>query len=373
MTVLVRVFALIAKEFATILKDPKSRFVVIGPPIIQFFVFGYAATFDVQHVPYVVADDCRTAESRAFLADLEGSDHFDLQAVLDSTQEVAAWIDDERARIAVAIGPTFSEDLHAGRPASVQVILDGRNSNVASIALGYVNTIAGAYSQAWAAQHPRISAGAPLALETRSWYNPNLQSRWFIVAPLGGEIAMVVVMLLSSLSVAREREQGTFDQLLVSPLTPLEILIGKSAPPLLFGVIDAFVLCIAAHKWFGIPFHGSVPALFAGLAVFVLAIAGVGLFISSLASTMQQALLGSFVFIMPATILGGFTTPIENMPDWLQICTYGNPLRYIVILLREVFLEGARLPDVVNQIWPMACIALLTLSAAGGLFRHRAQ
>ena len=375
MAVLNRLLALIAKEFAAVMNDPKSRMVVIGPPIIQFFLFGYAATFDLKDVPYAVLDESHTAESRALLSELTGSANFDLVDFLSSEREIDALIDTERIRFAIHLGPTFAEDLHAGRPAPVQVILDGRNSNVASIAMGYIGQIVAQFN----GEHQNFMGGGPgprapgVMLEARAWYNPNLESRWFIVSGLGGTISMLIVILLTSLSVAREREQGTFDQLLVSPFTSVEILAGKAAPALFFGMIDALLLALAGIFWFGIPFTGDVFALVAGLAVFMLAISGVGLFISSLCTTMQQALLGSFIFVMPGIMLSGFATPIESMPHWLQVLTLGNPLRYILVILRRIFLEGAGFPEIAAQLPPMALIAVITLPSALWLFRHRSQ
>jgi ABC-2 type transport system permease protein len=205
----------------------------------------------------------------------------------------------------------------------------------------------------------------------RAWYNPNYQSRWYMVSALGGLISQIVVTLLTSLSVAREREFGTFDQLLVTPLTPAEILVGKAVPPMLYGILVASALSAAGVFWFGIPFLGSMWALIVSLTVFLLSIVGVGLFISSLAATMQQALLGSFLFAMPSVLLSGLTTSIDNMPGWLRTATVINPLRWVVQILRQVFLEGATLTDVAPQLLPMAAIAAVTLTAAAVMFRKR--
>lgn len=371
---LVRIGTLVIKEFLAILKDPKSRIVVIGPPIIQFFVFGYAATFDLNNVRYAVLDEDRSAESRELLARFQGSPTFRLVGGLDSSSQVSDLMDRQGARLVLHIPPTFSRDLHAGQPAQVQVIVDGRNSNVASVALGYASAIVAQYN----AEHGGNFAGrAPAAAEpslqlvSRAWFNANLQSRWFIISALGGLIAMIVVLLLSSLSVSREREFGTFDQLLVAPFRSGEILVAKALPPMVCGMFDALLLAAAAVLWFGVPFRGSLLALVVALSVFICCVVGVGLFISSLSATMQQSLLGSFIFIMPNVILSGFTTPIANMPRWLQWGTLINPLRYIVTACREVFLQGGTLSTIWPQLWPMALIAAATLASANWLFRHR--
>ncbi len=373
MNTLRRIVALMKKEFVMILKDPRSRFVIIGPPLIQFFVFGYAATYDLKDVRYAVFDESRTPESRQLLSRFDGSENFKRVKSLVSDREINTIIDNEDARLVVHIGPDFARRIHSGRPATVQVIVDGRNSNVALIALGYINTIVAGYNADLAARGPSTARGPGPVLVGRSWFNRNLQSRWFIVSALGGVISTVVVMILTSLSVAREREFGTFDQLLVAPFTPGEILLGKSLPGMLFGLMDALIFCAGAVYWFGVPFRGTVPALVTALACFILAIVGVGLLVSSLSVTMQQALLGSFVFMMPSVVLSGFATPIENMPHWLQLATHLNPIRYIIKALREVFLEGADVHMLWPQIWPLILMAALMLPMAGWLFRHRAQ
>jgi ABC-2 type transport system permease protein len=368
-----RILALLIKEFAAILKEPRSRFVVIGPPLIQFFVYGYAATYDLQNVRYAVLDEARTVESRRLLERIEGSETFELVRTLSAPQEIDPVLDLQRARLVIHVGPQFSRDLAAGRTARLQVIVDGRNSNVAMLALGYIGTIVEGFNRDFAARNPGLATGPALLLEERAWFNANLESRWFIVSALGGIISMVVVMILTSLSVAREREFGTFDQLLVAPFTPGEILIGKSLPGIFFGMIDALLFSMGAVYWFGVPFRGTLPALVLALGCFILAIVGVGLLVSSLSATMQQALLGSFIFIMPAVVLSGFTTPLSNMPGWLQVGTLLNPLRYVVIALRQVFLQGADTTFILPQLWPLLLMAAVTLPAAGWLFRHRSQ
>ena len=371
MNSLQRIITLSIKEFGMVLRDPKSRVVVIVPPLIQFFVFGFAATFDLTDVRYAVMDHSRTAQSRELLARFEGSKNFKLVAMLASDNQIREMIDTAEARLVIAIPADFSNKLARGEQAAVQVIADGRNSNVASIALGYANSIVLQQGNHFLTEKGQLPTEPSLEMINRAWFNENLASRWYIVSALGGVISMIIVMVLSSLSVSREREFGTFDQLLVAPFRPFEILIGKAIPPIVFGLFDALLLSWAAVLFFKIPFHGTVSALVVILTVFMVAVVGVGLFVSSISTTMQQALLGSFVFIMPAVILGGFTTPIENMPDWLQTATYINPLRYVVYGLRQIFLAGSDLTSVWPQIWPMACIAAFTLPLAGWMFRHR--
>ena len=373
MDIVRRIIACTLKEFIMVLKDPKSRFVIIGPPLIQFFVFGYAATYDLKNVRYAVLDESRTSESRQLLARLEGSDNFELTKTLVAAKEIDFVINRQKARLVIHIGPRFSRNLHSGRPAALQVIVDGRNSNVALIALGYITNIVEQYNRELVEKGIVATSGPGVVLVDRAWFNANLQSRWFIVSALGGLISMVVVMILTSLSVAREREFGTFDQLLVAPFNPAEILIGKSLPGMFFGLMDALLFAAGAVYWFGVPFRGTIGALILALACFIITIVGVGLLVSSLSMTMQQALLGSFVFMMPSVILSGFATPIENMPQWLRIGTLLNPLRHIIAALRNIFLEGADAGMICYQIWPLVLMAAFTLPLAGWLFRHRSQ
>jgi drug efflux transport system permease protein len=368
-----RILALMKKEFVMILKDPRSRFVIIGPPLIQFFIFGYAATYDLKDVSFAVYDESRTPASRQLLSRFDGSENFKRVQTLSNDREVNTLIDREKVRLVIHIGPQFARRIKSGRPAAVQVIVDGRNSNVALIALGYINAIVAGYNQELSAGGRFNGQGPGLVLVERSWVNRNLQSRWFIVSSLSGVISMVVVMILTSLSVAREREFGTFDQLLVAPFTPGEILLGKSLPGMLFGLMDALIFSAGAVYWFGVPFRGTIPALVVALACFIVAIVGVGLLVSSLSMTMQQALLGSFVFIMPSVVLSGFATPVANMPRWLQLATRINPIRYIITALREVFLEGADIHMLWPQIWPLIIMAAVMLPIAAWLFRHRTQ
>jgi ABC-2 type transport system permease protein len=380
-----RIIALMIKEFVMILKDPKSRFVIIGPPLIQFFVFGYAATYDLKNVRYAVFDESRTPESRQLLSRLAGSGNFELTRTLLAEKEIDFVINREKARLVIHIGPEFSRNLHIGKTATLQVIVDGRNSNVALIALGYIGNIVEQYNHELVKKGVVSMNGLGVLVADRAWFNANLQSRWFIVSALGGLISMVVVMILTSLSVAREREFGTFDQLLVAPFNPAEILIGKSLPGMVFGLMDALLFAMVfglmdallfaagAVYWFGVPFRGTIGALILALGCFIITIVGIGLLVSSLSMTMQQALFGSFVFMMPSVILSGFATPIENMPHWLQIGTLLNPLRHIIAALRDIFLQGADVIMIRHQLWPLVLMACFTLPLAAWMFRHRSQ
>lgn len=364
-----RILALVRKEFLTLLKDPKSRMVLIVPPLIQLLVFGYAATFDLKQVPYAIYNEDRGGVSRDLLAGFSGTASFHLVAELHADAEIAPLIDTRQVLVVVHLGPRFSADMLAGRPAPLQLIIDGRNSNTAMIALNYVRTIVNRFNDRWIAE--RGGQQPPAKLVMRAWFNPNLESRWFFVSGIVGMLTLVVTMLVTALTVAREREQGTFDQLLVTPMRPGEILLGKMIPGFVIGIVQATLILLVATQWFEVPFLGSLPAFYCGLLLFLLSGVGAGLLISSLAATQQQGLLGAFLFMVPAVILSGFATPIANMPQAVQTITLIDPLRYFLVVLRKVFLEGAGFALLLDQYWPMALIGLVSLALAGWLFRHR--
>lgn len=364
-----RILALVIKEFRALLKDKRGRIVLIGPPLIQMMVFGYAATFDLKNVPFAVYDEDRSAASRELVAAFDASTGFTRVAQIEHEGEIAPLVDGKRALMVVHIGPDFGAKLLTGRSAGLQVIVDGRNSNTAMLAINDVREIVERYNRAWAAT--RGGSQPPVHIETRAWFNPNLESRWFFLPGIVGIITLLVTMLVTALSVAREREQGTFDQLLVTPLRPMEILIGKTLPGFIIGLGEASVIVLAAVFWFKVPLLGSLPALYAGILLFLLSGVGVGLMISSFALTQQQGLLGAFIFMVPAIILSGFATPIRNMPEIVQYITLIDPLRYFMVVLRGVFLEGLPFHLLLGQFWPMAAIGVVALGIAGWLFRHR--
>jgi len=367
--VFTQILALVIKELLAVLRDPRSRFVLIGPPLAQLMVFGFAATFDLNHAPMAIYDEDRGSAARELIARFEGSRNFEVVARIDHDGQIAPLIDERKALLVLHLGPRFSEEIRRGEGGQVQVILDGRNSNTAMLALNYVQSIVTDYNAAWVGGHGRPRP--PARLEIRAWYNANLESRWFIVPGIVGLLTLVVTLIVTALSVAREREAGTFDQLLVTPLRPVEILIGKSVPGIVIGLLQGSLIIFVAVKGFGVPLRGDIGALYLGMGLFLLSAVGVGLMISSLAVTQQQGLLGAFLFLVPAVILSGFATPIANMPEAVQLLTYLNPLRYFLIILRGVFLEGDSYALLVDQYWPMSLIALVSLTAAGWLFRHR--
>ncbi len=366
---LLRIFALTRKELLAVLKDPRSRMSLLIPAIVQGLVFGYAATYDLSHVPYAVLDQDRSGASRQLLAGLDGSGVFERVAELHNERDIQTYIDRRRVLLVVQIKQDFERQLQLGQQADVQVIADGRNSNTAATASSYITAVVGAFNQRWREDH-----GLPpevLTSTDRAWYNPNLETRWNIIPGLIGTLALIQTLMLTAMSVAREREQGTFDQLLVTPFKPFEIMAGKALPSMLVGMVQAGGVFLVAQLWFQIPFAGSIVTLFTGLILFLLAAVGIGLMLSSVAATMQQAMLSSLLFIMPFSLLSGLTTPISNMPSILQYFTRINPLMYAIDIARRVYLEGAGLSLLTHDLWPLALISLVTLSTASWMFGHR--
>jgi ABC-2 type transport system permease protein len=368
---LLRIIALTRKELLAVLKDARARNSLLLPPIVQCLIFGYAATYDLNHVPYAVLDQDHGEASQALLAKLDGTGIFNRVADLQRQQDIRTYIDDRRVLLVIQIPSDFSRRLRSGRGADVQVIADGRNSNTAGTALGYVQAGVDGFNADWRADHGL--PGPPVTIEARAWYNPNLVTRWNMIPGLIGTLTMIQTLMLAAMSVAREREQGTFDQLLVTPFRPAEIMAGKALPSMLVGIVQASGVLLVAQLWFRIPFQGSFLTLYAGLVLFVLAAVGIGLVVSALTYTMQQAMLFSFVLIMPFALLSGLTTPLRNMPLSLQYFTCINPLRYAIDITQRVYLEGAGLNILLPDLWPLAAISVLTLTAASWLFRHRLQ
>ena len=356
--------ALIRKELLAIFKDPSGRALLLGPALMQTLLFCYGATFDLTHVPYAVLDQSRGATSAALLARLDGTGVFHRVATLTSSDRIAGEIDTGRALLVIAIPADFEPRLLARTEAPVQVILDGRKSSTAGAALAHMSAIV----QAFNAEQGNVQG---ISVLRRAWFNPNLESRWNMLPALIASLSMLQTLMLAALSVAREREQGTFDQLRVTPLTPLQILIGKAVPAILVGLIQSTIVFAVILLWFRIPFSGSIGVLFLALLLFTLASVGIGLSISAVALTMQQAMLHTFMLVMPLMLLSGLVTPVRNMPQVLQLVTWANPLHFGIQTVRRIYLEGATLADVAPDFVPLLVVAALTLPLAAWLFRNR--
>ena len=365
-----RIAALIRKELLAILSDGSTRIVLVVPAVMQTLIFGFAATFDLNRVPYAVLDSSRSATSAALLARIDGTALFERVANLDAVPQIAPIVDRGQVLLVLHIPQRLEAGLAAGESVPLQLILDARNSTTAGTAAAYLGTIVDSFN---AEQRVRAGLGAasPLRIETRAWFNPQLQTRWNFVPALIAALSMLQTLMLTALSVAREREQGTFDQLLVTPLSPAEIMVGKALPPVLIGLVQATLVLGVARLLFQIPMAGSFGTLYVGLVSFMLAGVGIGLAISALSATMQQAMFSAFVLLMPMMLLSGLATPVANMPRGLQLATYVNPLRFGIDYVRRAYLEGVGLATLWPDLVPMLAMAALTLPLAAWLFRNR--
>ena len=357
--------AMLQKEFLATLKDPASRVVLIVPCILQGFLFGYAATYNLAEVPYALYDESKSIYSRSFVAHLEGSGIFQRVQTLSGSAEMAPPIDSGQVMAVVRISRDFADRISRGETGTVQLITDGRNPMTSGLAQNYVSSIAASYSQELSGRTPLLT------IQTRTWYNPNEIPPWMFLPSLIPLLAITQVLLLSGLSVARERENGTFDQLLVTPLHPLEILIGKAVPPVCIGLVQATLMLLLSLFWFQIPFSGSVLLLYTFILLFLVSCVGIGLTVSALSSTMQQVMVYNFACMMPMILLSGFATPVRNMPVWLQYVTYVNPFRFAIDAIRHIYLEGAPFSAIAFDAVPLLMVACITMPLAGWMFRHK--
>ena len=360
---------MIVKETLAVLRDPRNRVALVAPPLLQLVVFSFTGTLEVKNIDLAILNDDYGQISAELIQRLASSRNFRYIHFADSTDRLREFIDRQTAIAGVHFQADFSRRFDAGESPSIQLLLDGRKSNAAQIVQGYISSIVDQYNNETLTM-PKGATRNPVRILARNWFNPNLDYLWFTVPSLVVLITLQMSVNVTSMSIAREREMGTFDQLLVSPLGPLEIMAGKTIPAFLIALVQATLFILVAVFIFRIPFHGSLLLLYASLVVFISAIVGIGLSISSIAMTQQQALLGSFFFLMPALLTSGYASPIENMPGWLQPFTYANPLRYMMIIVKGIFLKDMPATEVFSNIWPMAIIAVFTLGIATWFFRR---
>ena len=373
-----RVLALMKKEFITIWNDPKTKGIIIGLPIVQLLIFSNAATMEVQNIDVVALDRSKSVESRELLSRFENSPRFRNFYYVENEKDFKKKLDEQKVQIGLMINNDFARDIKSGSIAEVQVIADGRQTNSASIASGYASQIIAAYGteinpspQPSPPRGEGASIGAGINPSVRNWFNPNLEYKWYILTVIVAMLSLVTTLILTALSIARERELGTFDQLIVSPLSSPEILLGKSIPPLIIAMLLTMVMTGIVILVFHIPFAGSVILFLVSIFISLLAIVGVGLYISSICNTQQQAILSVMTFMMPAVLLSGFISPIEDMPVFLQYLTWLNPVRFFMVLTRGIFLKGMGLEDVITNLIPLIIIASITLTLAGRTFKRK--
>ncbi len=354
-----QLLALIKKEFLAIWSDKKSRAIIIVPPLVQLLLFSFAVTLEVKNINLGILDRDNSVQSQELIRKLSYSKTFTNIYRLKSETELTHLIDTQKVLATLYIPQNFSKSITSGETSTLQIIADGRKSNTAQIAEAYIQ-----------------STFLPLytnnnIIINRNWYNPNLDNFWWILPNLMGTLSMIIALMLTSLSVARERELGTFEQILVSPLSPTVLIIGKTIPPLIISMVEASVIFFAATTFFGVPFMGSLGILYLGLFAFLLSIVGLGLFISSISSTQQQGILGAFVLVVPYILMSGFATPVENMPLWLIPLTDFISLKYFLLLLKGVFLKDISFDIAIELIIPMFALGIVSLFFASWMFRRK--
>jgi ABC-2 type transport system permease protein len=363
-----RLLTLILKELQLALRERQSRQLLVVPVILQLVLFPFAASLEVKNASLAILNEDAGAASVELTERLARTEAFPHIRLVHSQGELRTAIDRQEVLLALEIPSDFSRRLAAGRTATVFGIVDGRRSNSGQIAFGYATTIIAGY-----AAERTAALGYPPAshIEVRNWYNPNLEYRWFMLPVLVSIITTLGAMIVTALSIAREREQGTFDQLLVSPLTPGYIMAGKTVPALLIAMMQGTIVAAAARFVYHVPFHGSLPLLYLAMACYGLSLAGIGLFISSLCETQQQAFLGVFTFMVPAITLSGFMAPPENMPPVLQFVSAIDPLSHFIVIVKGLFLKGYGIGLVWENLWPLLLITVCTMSGAYWMFRRR--
>ncbi len=364
-----RVYCLLIKELLAIWQDPKSRFIIIGPPLIQLIVFSFAATLEVKNIELAVMNQDQGSYSNELIQRLDGSSYFTKIRFVETTKQVTELLDNQKVLAAVLIASDFSRDISKGNTGVVQILLDGRNTNSTQIVNSYINEIVYQYNQE--ILQKKSSHVQPTRLVVRHWFNPNLNFKWFIVPSLFVTLLTISGVIITGLSIAREREMGTLEQLMVSPITPSEMLLGKTLPALIICLIQAVFLYLISIYIFKIPFVGSIIYLVLCTIVYLTAVISVGLFISSVSATQQQAILGAFVFIVPAILLSGFATPIENMPAWLQSGTIVNPIKYFLVIVKGLYLKNLPFSIIWSSLYPLIIITLVTMSLSVMIFKRR--
>jgi ABC-2 type transport system permease protein len=369
-----RIRVILRKEIIQALREPRMRWLLFAPPMIQLVIFGYAVNLDVDHARIAWMDMDRTPESRDLRARFEGSGRFDVVATPANQQQVQEVLDRGQANAVIQILPQFARQLKRGQATAVQVLVDGTNSNTAELVSSYATEVIADYaSDSSAAQRQvRVMARSPNAAvntdftevtsRTRVWFNPDLYSRNYFVPGVIVNITMIVTMMLTAMAIVREKEIGTMEQLMVTPVRPIELMIGKTLPFAVVGLLDVCLITSAALIIFHIPLRGNILLLLFCSVLYLMTTLGAGLFLSTISQTQQQAMMGNFFFTTPAFMLSGFAFPIRNMPVPVQYLTYLNPLRYFIEIVRGIFLKGTG----IAILWPqMICLAVYGATVLG--------
>ncbi len=369
-----RIRHMMKKELIQVLRDPRMRLVVFVLPIIQLVIFGNAMDTDVENVPTAIMDRDNSVMSRELVDRFVSSRYFEDAGRLERDADISGVLDRGDALAVIRINPGLEADIRAGRSAPLQVIVDGTDSNTASIVLGYCNAIVSGFGADMLGQQLRRSMGAPPAvpgidLRVRAWFNENLKSSNYFVPGIMAILVSIVTLILTSMAVVREKEIGTMEQLIVTPITPTEFMLGKTLPFGMIGLIDVAVVTIAALIGFGVPLRGNLLILLLGSGLYLLTIMGVGLLISTVSDTQQQAMMGTFFYMLPSVLLSGLMFPISNMPEVVQWVTLFNPMRYYLVVIRFIFQKGTGLSVLLPQMGALLAMGLVTIWLATTRFK----
>jgi ABC-2 type transport system permease protein len=380
-----RILYIIRKEFRQAFREPRMRGLLFAPPIIQLLIFGYAVNLDVENAAMAWMDQDHTPQSRELLARFEGSRRFQVIAAPESENEVAPLLDSGRADVLVRVLPGFGRDVLRGRTTSVQVLVNGSNSNTASLVATYASGVISGYAAEAMAEQARaklvgrtvngpVNPAIPtLKLQSRVWFNPDLKSRNYFVPGVVANIIALVTLMLTAMAIVREKEIGTMEQLMVTPIKPIELMIGKTLPFAAVGLIDMVMVVVVARLLFHIPFRGSGLLLLAASVCFLLTTLGAGLFISTFSRTQQQAMMTTYLFFQPAFLLSGFAFPIRNMPQPVQYLTLLNPVRYFMDIVRGLFLKGSGIETLWPQMLALAVIGVVVITSSAARFHKRLE
>jgi ABC-2 type transport system permease protein len=356
----IRLRELIRKEFIQLFRDRKVRPILVIAPLIQILIFGYVVNYDIRHIRLAVLDEAQTRESRLIVDAFRGNGIFHITHMLNRNVEIEPLMLRGKADLVLKIAPDLSKRIQQGQSAAVQIVADGAMSNMAAVRVSYAMAVLQEINTKLIRErHPQVIHYGRIDTRIRTWYNPNLDSQYFFVPGIVAVIIMVLSLLLTSIAIIKEKEAGTMEQLIVTPLTPLEFIVGKTIPYILIALGQMAVVTVFAVWWFQIPLEGSIPCLFIAACLFLLSTLGIGLFISTVSATQQQAVMTTFFFLLPFFMLSGFVFPIANMPDFVQWLTYLNPMRYILVIIRGIFLKGVGM----EVLWPQY-LALLLLGTA---------
>ena len=372
---ILRLSSIIRKEFIQIIRDPRTLALIIIMPILQLFLLGYAATTDVKNISLAVWDQSQTPESRALLDAFRSADYFRINYLVGSPDEYRSLIESGRARAALIIPPEYASRLAEGR-AQVSMVLDGSDATVGGTALSAARLIGQAYATNMLTEQSELSSRSfqftpPVEVRTQVWYNPDLISAYFNIPGVIGMILSFITALLTATAVVRERERGTIEQLIVTPIRPWELIVGKVLPYVILAFVDVIEVLIIGHWWFGVPIRGDLSLILILSGLFALSSLGIGLFASTIANTQQEAMLTVMLTILPSIFLSGFFFPIDAMPKFLQLVSYLVPLRYYLVIIRALLLKGVGVQAILGEIVALTIFAIVITGAAAARFHKR--